>query len=212
VSREGVGIYAVANSQVEGLLILSNSVAIVLLTNITAGDKDNAGRLTPIVCRNTMLVTSVAAVVAGLIAGLWIPAVFGSEYERSVEPYLWLLPGMVALSGTKILSAYVFSRGLPIVNFWIAVANLTVTTPVTIALLAVYGVPGAAIGTSSGYVLLLAMTAYAYTRISGNPIAAALIPRRSDVRMYTDFATNTIRRLRGQPTAPGTAVAPEGET
>jgi O-antigen/teichoic acid export membrane protein len=199
VSREGVGWYTVANSQVEGLLILSNSIAIVLLTNITAGDKENAGRLTPVVCRNTMLVTAVAALVAAAIAGLWIPAVFGARYEPSVEPYLWLLPGMVALAGAKILAAYVFSRGRPIVNFWIAVANLAITTPLTVLLLIAYGVPGAAIGTSAGYVLTLAMTAYAYHRMSGNTIRDALIPRAVDVRLYTDAVANAWRRLRGRP-------------
>jgi O-antigen/teichoic acid export membrane protein len=207
VSREGVGIYTVANSQVEGLLILSTSVSIVLLTNITAGDKENAARLTPVVCRNTMLITGIAAVVAGLIANLWIPAVFGNKYQASVEPYLWLLPGMVAISGAKILAAYVFSRGLPIVNFWIAVANLAITTPVTIALLAIYDVPGAAIGTSFGYVLMLVMTAYAYSRLSGNPVAPALIPRPSDVRIYRDGVTAAWRRVRGRP--PHVEAAPE---
>jgi O-antigen/teichoic acid export membrane protein len=199
VDRAGVGIYVVANSQVEGLLLLANSVVIVLLTNITAGDKDNAGKLTPIVCRNTLLVTCVAGVVAALIAGLWIPAVFGARYEPSVEPYLWLLPGMVAIAGAKVLAAYIFSRGLPIINFWIAVANLAITTPATIALLAVYGVPGAAIGTSLGYVLTLGMTAVAYARLSGNPVRPALIPERSDIRLYTNFVANTYRRLRGRP-------------
>ncbi|HEU0074491.1 MAG TPA: oligosaccharide flippase family protein [Dehalococcoidia bacterium] len=199
VDRAGVGIYVVANSQVEGLLLLANSVVIVLLTNITAGDKENSARLTPIVCRNTLLITAVAAVVAALIAGLWIPAVFGSKYEASVEPYLWLLPGMVAIAGAKVLAAYVFSRGRPIINFWIAVVNLAITTPVTVALLAVYGVPGAAIGTSFGYVLTLAMTAVAYARLSSNPIRDALIPQRSDIRLYTDFVANTYRRLRGRP-------------
>ena len=199
VDRAGVGIYVVANSQVEGLLLLANSVVIVLLTNITAGDRENSARLTPVVCRNTLLVTGVAAVVAGLIADLWIPAVFGSKYQGSVAPYYWLLPGMVAIAGAKVLAAYIFSRGLPIINFWIAVANLAITTPVTIALLAAFGVPGAAIGTSFGYILTLAMTAVAYSRLSGNPISQALVPERSDVRLYTNFVANSYRRLRGRP-------------
>ncbi|HWC30073.1 MAG TPA: oligosaccharide flippase family protein [Dehalococcoidia bacterium] len=213
VSREGVAIYTVANSQVEGLLILSNSVAIVLLTNITAGDRENAARLTPIVCRNTMLVTGVAAIVAALIVDLWLPAVFGSKYQASVEPYLWLLPGMVAIAGAKILGAYVFSRGLPIINFWIAVANLAITTPITVALLLIYDVPGAAVGTSIGYVLMLAMTAYAYSRLSDNPVYDALMPRRADVRIYTDAVRTAFGRIRGR-TAPEPALAafpPEGD-
>jgi hypothetical protein len=144
-----------------------------------------------------MLVTAIAAVVAGLIADLWIPAVFGSKYQDSVEPYLWLLPGMVAIAGAKILGAYVFSRGLPIVNFWIAVVNLAITTPVTILLLLAFDVPGAAMGTSFGYVLMLAMTALAYARISGKPVYDAVVPRRDDLRIYTDGVATAWRRLRG---------------
>jgi O-antigen/teichoic acid export membrane protein len=188
-------------------------VAIVLLTNITAGDRENAARLTPIVCRNTMLVTGVAAIVAALIVDLWLPAVFGSKYQASVEPYLWLLPGMVAIAGAKILGAYVFSRGLPIINFWIAVANLAITTPITVALLLIYDVPGAAVGTSIGYVLMLAMTAYAYSRLSDNPVYDALMPRRADVRIYTDAVRTAFGRIRGR-TAPEPALAafpPEGD-
>jgi hypothetical protein len=82
---------------------------------------------------------------------------------------------------------------------------------VTIALLAVYDVPGAAIGTSFGYVLLLAMTAYAYARISGNAIYDALMPRRSDVRLYTDAVSNFFRRLRGLPVPP-TPLPSESES
>jgi O-antigen/teichoic acid export membrane protein len=199
VNRSGVGLYTVANSQTEGLLILANSIAIVLLTNITAGDTANSARLTPIVCRNTLLITGVAAIVAALIADLWIPEVFGSKYQASVPPYYWLLPGMVALAGAKILAAYVFSRGRPIINFWIAVANLAITIPADLILIHLYGVPGAAIGTSFGYLLTLAMTAIAYARLSGNPIRDALIPQRSDIRLYTDAVANTYRRLRGHP-------------
>jgi O-antigen/teichoic acid export membrane protein len=213
VDRAGVGLYTVANSQTEGLLILANSIAIVLLTNITAGDTANSARLTPIVCRNTLLITGVAAIVAALIADLWIPAVFGSKYEASVPPYYWLLPGMVALSGAKILAAYVFSRGRPIINFWIAVANLAITIPSDLVLIKLFGVPGAAVGTSFGYCLTLAMTAVAYSRLSGNPVRDALLPRRSDVRLYTDFVANTYRRLRGRPAkANGESPLPrEGE-
>jgi len=68
VNTAGVGIYSVASSQTEGLWIIANSVAVVLLTNITAGDADNAARLTPVICRNTLLVTAVGAAGAALLA------------------------------------------------------------------------------------------------------------------------------------------------
>jgi len=75
------------------------------------------------------------------------------------------------------------------------------------------GVPGAAICTSLGYVLTLAMCAYAYARLSGNPIYEALVPRRSDVRLYTDAVRNVFRRLGGLPVPPASSspLPREGE-
>ena len=67
VNTSGVGLYAVAVSLSEGMWFIANSVAIVLLTNLTAGDEDYAARMTPLVCRNTMLVTGLAALPAAAI-------------------------------------------------------------------------------------------------------------------------------------------------
>jgi O-antigen/teichoic acid export membrane protein len=196
VNTAGVGLYTVASSQTEGLWILANSVAIVLLTNITAGDAANAARLTPVVCRNTLLVTAGAALVAALIAPLWLTAVFGSDYEDSVWPYLLLLPGTVALSGSKILAAYVFSRGRPIINAWIALATLIATVPTDLILISIFGVLGAAAGTSLGYCLALTLTAVAYRHLSGGSIREALQPRREDLGIYLDGLRTLRARLR----------------
>ncbi len=198
VNTSGVGLYTVATSQTEGLWIIADSVVVVLLTNITAGDAANAARMTPLVCRNTVLITAVGAIGAALIAGLWIPAVFGSAYQGSVLPYLWLLPGTVAFSGAKVLAAYVFSRGRPIINAWIALATMAVSVPATVALTHLFGVPGAAAGTSLGYGVNLALSALAYRALSGRPVAEALLPHASDAGLYVSGARSALRRLRGR--------------
>jgi O-antigen/teichoic acid export membrane protein len=186
VNTSGVGIYSVASSQTEGLLIIANSVAIVLLTNITSGDRSQTAGLTAVTCRNTLLVTGVAAAGAAVIAAFWIPVVFGGDFSGAVVPYLFLLPGMVMLSGSKILAAYVFSRGRPIINAWIALATLLATIPTDIVLIHLFGVTGAAIGASLGYTLGLVLTAIAYGRLSGASITAALVPQLSDAAIYLD--------------------------
>jgi O-antigen/teichoic acid export membrane protein len=196
VNTAGVGLYTVSTSQTEGLWIVADSIAIVLLTNITAGDAANAARLTPIVCRNTLLITAVAALVAGLIAGFWIPVVFGGDYRDSVLPYIWLMPGTVALAGSKILAAYVFSRGRPILNAWIGIATLAAAIPSNVVLIYYFGVAGAAASTSIGYSLDLALTALAYRYLSGASIREALLPQRSDVTIYRDGLRAGLQRLR----------------
>ena len=126
VSSAGVGIYAVGVSLSEGMWFIANSVGVVLLTNLTASDDESAARMTPLVCRNTLLVTGAAAIAAGAVSPVVIPAIFGSEFDDSVLPFVWLLPGTVAAAGTKILAAYVFSRGRPLINARVGAAVLAV--------------------------------------------------------------------------------------
>jgi O-antigen/teichoic acid export membrane protein len=202
VNTAGVGVYSIATSQTEGLLIFSNAVAIVLLTNITSGDAANAARMAPVVCRNTLLVTAVAAAVAAVIAGVWIPVVFGAGFRDSVAPYLWLLPGIVAISGTKVLAAYVFSRGRPMVNAAISLVTFVASVPLSVGFIAVFQVPGAAIAASISYGMSLALSAVAYRRISGGRVLEALLPHAADIPLYTGLARTAWAKLRPRASRP----------
>jgi len=194
VNSSGVGLYAVGVSLSEGMWFIANSVGVVLLTNLTMSDDESAARMTPIVCRNTLLVTGFAAVGAAIVAPWFVPAIFGAEYEDSVLPFIWLLPGTVAAAGTKILAAYVFSRGKPLVNAQIGFVTLIVTIVGDIALIPVFEVSGAAAASSVAYIVSLVMTAIAYRRLSGGSINDAVLPRRADAALYLDG----VRSLRGR--------------
>jgi O-antigen/teichoic acid export membrane protein len=195
VNAGGVGLYAVAVSFSEGLWFIANSVAIVLMTNLTAGEDEYAARVTPLVCRNTLLVTAAGAAGAAVVSPLVIPAVFGADFEESVVPFVLLLPGTVALAGAKVLSAYIFSRGLPLINARIALISLIVTLLLDLALIPPFEVAGAAAGASLGYCLSLALSALSYRRLSGAPIAEALTPRLSDTHLYRDGLNSLAERL-----------------
>jgi stage V sporulation protein B len=195
VNAGGVGLYSVAVSFSEGLWFIANSVAVVLMTNLTAGEDEYAARVTPLVCRNTLLVTAAAAAGAAVVSPLVIPAVFGADFEDSVVPFVLLLPGTVALAGAKVLSAYIFSRGLPLINARIALISLIVTLLLDLALIPPFDVAGAAAGASLGYCLSLALSALSYRRLSGAPIADALTPRLSDGHLYLDGLNSLAERL-----------------
>jgi O-antigen/teichoic acid export membrane protein len=195
VNASGVGLYAVGVSLSEGLWFIANSVTTVLQTNLTANDEAYAQRMTPIVCRNTLLVTAAASVGAAVTAPFIIPAVFGTAFDDAVEPFLWLLPGTVALAGTKVLAAYVFSRGRPMINAWIAFATLLVTVIAAVALIPPFGVPGAAVASSLAYGVSLSLTALAYARLSRGSALEALLPRPSDASLYIDVLRGLSERL-----------------
>ena len=196
VNTSGVGLYAVGVSLSEGMWFIANSVAVVLLTNLTAGDEAYAARMTPLICRNTLLVTALAAIPVALLAPVVVPLIFGAQYDDSVLPFILLLPGAVALAGTKVLAAYVFSRGKPLINAWISLATLVVTIAVDLVLIPLFEVPGAAAGSSLAYGVSLALSAIAYRRLSGGaPILGALLPRFSDLPLYTDGVRSILRRV-----------------
>jgi O-antigen/teichoic acid export membrane protein len=199
VDKAGVGLYAVAVSLSEGMWFIANSVSVVLLTNLTAGDEENAARMTPIVCRNTLLVTALASLAAAAVSPLVIPAIFGGDFEDSVLPFIFLLPGTAALAGTKILAAYVFSRGKPLINAQIAFATLVITVAADLALIPLFEVTGAAAASSLAYCCSLGFTAVAYRRLSGASIADALLPRLSDAPRYVDGVRSLAAHVGGRP-------------
>lgn len=205
VSTAGVGHYAVAVALSEGLWFIANAVAVVLIPRLTAQNDEDAAMTAAVVSRNTMAVTAVAAIGLAVFSPL-IPFVFGTDYRDSIVPFLILLPGTVALSSGKILSSYVFSRGRPIINTWIAGAALLTTLVLDLALIPPLGVTGAAIASSAAYFLSLVLTAIAFRRLSHHPIAEALMPRSSDLPLYVDGVKGIVRRfvparkpVQGQP-------------
>jgi O-antigen/teichoic acid export membrane protein len=188
VSTAGVGIYAVSVTATQSIWFLANAVAAVLLPRLTAADAESAARTTPVVCRNTLLLSALAAVGLAAVSPWLIEALFGGEFSASVEPLLWLLPGTVALAGSKILTSYIFSRGRPLVNSAVTAAALVVTVAADVALVPPFGVTGAAAASSIAYGAHFALSLAAYRRLSGGSIAEALIVRGDDLRRLLDAA------------------------
>ncbi len=195
VGLSGVGVYAVGASMTEAVFILANSVALVLLPRLTSADPEESRWMTPVATRNTMLIAAAAAIALAAVAPFVLPAVFGSEYDGSVEALWWLLPGTVALTGSKVLTSYIFSRGRPLVNTGITLVALVVTVGANFALIPVFGVNGAAAASSLAYGAHFCAALYAYRRISGEPALSAVLPRLEDAHLYTDALRSVATRI-----------------
>ncbi len=188
VNAAGVGLYAVGVAVSESVWFAANAVAVVLLPRLTHAEAEDAARLTPVVCRNTLLVSLAAATGVGVLSPVLVEAIFGGEFGPSVTAVYWLLPGTVALAGTKILASYVFSQGKPLINSYITVVTLAATVVFDLVLIPPFGVPGAAAASSIAYSLSLVLSLAAYSRMSGRGALEAVLVRGSDLRMYLDAA------------------------
>jgi O-antigen/teichoic acid export membrane protein len=192
VNAAGVGIYAVGVQLSQSIWYLANAVATVLIPRLAASDEQEAARMTPLLCRNTLLVSALGALTIGVLARWFVPLVFGDAYSDSVTPLLWLLPGTVALSGSKILASYIFSQGKPGLNSLITIGSLVVTVAADFALIPPFGVTGAAIASTLAYAAHFALALIAYRRLSGGSIGEAVFVRGEDLRRYVAIARQRV--------------------
>jgi O-antigen/teichoic acid export membrane protein len=188
VNTTGVGLYAVGVAVSESVWFVANAVAVVLLPLLTRAQAEDAARLTPVVCRNTLLVSLAAAAGVGVLSPLLVEAIFGAEFGPSVTAVYWLLPGTVALAGTKILASYIFSQGKPLINSYVTLVTLAATVLFDLALIPPFGVAGAAAASSIAYSLSLVLSLAVYSRMSGRSAWEAVLVQGSDLRMYLDAA------------------------
>lgn len=203
VGIAAVGLYAVSASMTEAVFVLANAVALVLMPRLTAEDDDGAASMTSLVTRNMLLVGGGLSLALAAAAPALLPAVFGGRFDASVDALWLLLPGTVALTGSKVLTSYIFSRGRPAVNTAITVVSLAVTVAADFALIPRYGIEGAAAASSLAYGAHFCAALWAYHRISGEPPLAAVLPRRADAQLYADAARGILGRLTGKPLEAG---------
>ncbi len=194
-SLAAVGVYAVATSMSEGVFVLANAVALVLMPRLTSADPEDAAWMAPVAARNTMLIAATGSVALALAAPMALPAIFGERFDDSVAPLWWLLPGAVALTGSKVLTSYIFSQGRPLVNTGITAVSLAAALIADFVLIPRFGVEGAAAAASVGYGVHLCAALVAYRAISGRPALDAIVPRLADAQLYADALRGMRDRL-----------------
>lgn len=197
VSRAGVGHYTVAVGFGEAVWWISSSVAMVLLPRLTSMEKEDVEEMTPLVCRNTLLVSVFGAIGLVAISPWAIEILFGEEFDESVVPMILLMPGIVAASASRVLGTYFFSQGRIILNTYVTFIALGATIALDFALIPWLEVEGAAIASSIAYIIALGATLYWYRNLSGRAPTEALLPRPRDIQFYKDALQKLRGRLRG---------------
>lgn len=194
VSRAAVGHYTVAVGLGESVWWISSAVAMVLLPRLTRMDPKGAQEVTPLVCRNTLVVSAFAAGALMAVSPIAIRVLFGSEFTPATVPLLLLMPGIIAASATRVLGSYLFSQGRVIYNTYATFIPLGLTLVLDVLFIPTLEVEGAAIASSIAYAAALAATLYWYRQVSGGEVLEALVFRPADVRFYTHL----LQRLRGR--------------
>lgn len=176
-----VGLYGLAVSLAQLLWMLSNAASVVLFSRVASQvEPDQLAGLTARVCRVVVAVTAVGAVALAVLGDPLIRRLYGEAFAESVEPLLWLLPGVVLYSITNVLGAYITGIGRPRSILQVSLLGLAVTIPLDLALIPTMGVQGASIASSASYAVAAAAILAIFVRQSHIGWLDTVLVRPSD--------------------------------
>lgn len=201
-----LGIYSISVAMGELLWYVPNSIGLVMFPHISGLAREEADRVTPVVTRNTLFITLVAA--AGLfIVSRWVVLiVFGPTMLPAVQPLWLLLPGVVALSAGKVIASYLSGIGRPIYATYISAVTVVLTVFLDLTLIPRFGIQGAAVSSSTVYITATALSIVVFIRESGSGWWETLVIQPADFARYRELAISLRHGFRGVPMAPESGV------
>ena len=152
LGAEQTGYYSVAVNMADLLIAVPTAISTILfpkLSSMTNGAEK--WRQTKKVLLVLSGVMGGMAALAALAAPLFIPMLFGARFTSAVPAFRLLTPGVVFISLTSVLSAYVASKNIP----WSVVAIYVVMSSINVGLNLLWlrrlGISGASIASSVCY-------------------------------------------------------------
>ena len=185
-----VGIYSIAVLLAERIWLVSQSVSSVLfarVANLTSEKEQNI--FTSLASRNTLFITLLGGGFLALISHWLILTFFGTEYSESIEPFLYIIPGIILFSMSKVLANDFIGRGFPEINTYIALITALTNLVLNLWLIPIYGTKGAAISTSTSYILDALIKSIYFSRKNNIPFSEFYLIKSSDIKLYKSKIT-----------------------
>jgi O-antigen/teichoic acid export membrane protein len=177
------GIYAVAVQFAERLWLISQAVSTVLLPKLSelSSAEEKRRLLTPFITRWVLWLTLLGSVGLMVVVLPVIEVFFGKKFIGAISPLLFLTPGIVLGSASRILANDFAARGRPELNMYTSWLVVTVNISANIVLIPRLGIRGAAIATTIAYSLNFGMRLFMHNRVARMPILENVLIRRQEL-------------------------------
>lgn len=146
-----VGIYSVSARLAELLWQLPNSVSFVIFPKAATTEATVMNRFTPRIFRIVLAITSLGAVGLVIIGEPLIQLIYSPVFTSAYMPMVILLPGVVLMGGSKVLSNEIAGRGYPQYNSINSGVALILTVILDLLLIPRLGITGASIASTVAY-------------------------------------------------------------
>lgn len=190
-----IAFYSIAVGIATLLWYLPNTVGVVLFPTLSSEDNEKDIHIfSALVCRHTLVTTSLGAICLALIGKYLILLFYGAQYIRSINAMLLILPGVVAMSIYKVLTRNFSSRNRQQVSIMAATISLIVNICLNFAWIPKYGIEGAALASTVSYIFAGAILVFKVKLESGMPLRKLLVVNASDIRPYVEAISRFQKR------------------
>jgi O-antigen/teichoic acid export membrane protein len=190
---EQQGLYSIAVMLAEKLSHISASVQLVLFPRISASSREEANALTPRVCRLTLWIVLLAAAGLFVLGDLVLRILYPPEFAGALPSLRILLPGVAALSVSKVLSGDLSGRNRRVAPTLAMSAAFLVNLGLNLLWIPRYGIEGAAWASNVAYLLQTAALVGIFSHASGVAPLDVLIPKGSDFRRLRQLGSSRSR-------------------
>lgn len=191
-----VGLYSTGVSSAELVWYVPNAIGSALYPKSSTMSKDASARVTAQICRQVLVVTTILVIGASVLGPFLIPFFYGSDFQASVQPFLWLLPGILGISVSKIIASNLGGIGKPQFAAYTSIITLAATIVLDIILIPVYSIVGAAIASSVAYLLSTSVLVYWFSKDTKVKISEVTIPRWRDMTILINSTGQLWRQVR----------------
>ena len=148
-----LGNYIQVSKLVHLFFILPTILASVVFPVTAGGQKENINKLLTLLSRSVFFMYTIVLVVLFFIGKWFFPFLFGESFTMMYQPFLWMIPGILALSGIFTLTAYFAGKNQIKVNITGSVYSLVIILIGDIIFIPRYGINAAAFISSIGYIV-----------------------------------------------------------
>jgi len=179
-TSEQLGNYIQVSKIGQVFLLLPGMLAAIVFP-VTAGDTDNTiAKELPVVSRLLFILYLFLLLILMATGHFLFPLLYGDTFTGMYAAFVWLTPGILALSIQSLLTAYYAGRNKLIHNLKGAVLTLIVIITGDVFMIPRYGINGAAIVSSAGYIVYMIYMINIFTQEHGVKAIHFFLPHKKD--------------------------------
>lgn len=193
-----LGYYSMAVAIAEIVYLFPNAVSTFFFPHVAGAAREDSDRQVAMVSRVTLLLTGAVALALVPMAAIAIPFLLPG-FEPALPALYILLPGVVAISVSQVVSGYVAGLGRPGLTSAVSISSLVTNVILNLILIPRFGILGASAASLVSYTLSSIVYSVIASRLTGQRARDFWVPRREDVRFATTTAVGLLRRILSRP-------------